>query len=102
MKNLVMAIVVACVLNAIGRMQISYGQNIKRSAPTPLRVPCLFHTGSGLVSLSFHWSTWAPPFGSCTDVFLSAKAERPVKTRQVCCRMLPSALLKFRAIKQAA
>ena len=72
-------------------MRISYCQNIKRSAPTLLKVPCLFHTGFGLGFLVFLLVPSAQRllFGSCTDVFLSAKAEEPVKTRQVFDPMLP-------------
>jgi hypothetical protein len=68
----------------MGTMRISYGQDVKRSALVLLKVPCWFHTCSGLVS----WFSIAPSarcvlLCSCTDVFLFAKAEAAVETRQV-------------------
>src|SRR5438876_7091113 len=36
-------------------MRISYGQDVKRSALVLLKVPCWFHTYSGLVSWSVYW-----------------------------------------------
>jgi hypothetical protein len=47
--------VAAWVLNAIGTMPISYCQNMKRSAPTLLKIPCLFHMCSVLVCWSVYW-----------------------------------------------
>jgi len=48
-------IVAAWVLNAIGTMRISCYQNIKRPAPTLLKIPRLFHMCSVLV---FVWSVY--------------------------------------------
>jgi len=78
-------IVAAWGLNAIGTMRISYCQNIKRSALTVLKVQCLFHRCSGLVSWPFCW--FYPRGASFLAVarmcFLWAKAEVVAETRQV-------------------